>query len=323
MTSVADRTAPTDAHADVVGPVRTRNRARRVLFVAIPLLAGAVTAALFSRQPVQYESTLRVVVSRELSSSASGIGLYLADLQLQVLQPDVVARVSEQTGVGAREYQNGIGLHRVGQSRSADFTFTSDDPETASAVVETAASAGLRSLATEGLPFAKREVELAEQSYADAVRGLNAFRQRHGVAYPEEQYQQAITDLEAVKAEHEQAEAIGDAAEIERIAAAQAELTNTLESLKELLPQYEKLNDARTVALELRSAARDRLASKRAEIRLTRPENVRRDIMTTALSRTQRALQGAVVSMAAALFLLFVVFVLPDLFRVPRGSRQP
>jgi hypothetical protein len=317
------RTPRSEIRLDGLVSAGTRSRTRVALFAIVPLLAGAIAASVLWQQPMRYESTLRVIVPRELSSSASGIGLYLADLQLQVLDPEVATRVAQETGISPHDYQSGIGLRRVGQSSSADFTFTSDDPDKAAAVVETAASAGLRSLATEGLPFAKREVELAEQSYKDAVKHLTAFRTRHGVSYPEEQYQQAIADLESAKAQRARAEASGDTAEVARAESTEDELTGTLESLQELLPEYQTLDDARVVALELRSSARDRLASKRAEIRLTRPENVRHDITTSALSRLRRCVQGAIVAMAAGLFALFVLLILPDVLRSPhRQVRQ-
>jgi hypothetical protein len=134
-----------------------------------------------AQRPVRYQSTLRITVPDELSASASGIGLYLANLKLELSAPEVTEKIAKQTGVSAETYLASLNLARVGESSSADFTFESTDPETAAKVVVTVASAALRSLATEGLPFAEREVELAEESYNTAVRDLDAFRQEHGI----------------------------------------------------------------------------------------------------------------------------------------------
>jgi hypothetical protein len=248
--------------------------------------------------------------------------LYLANLELRLRDPDVVTRVTDATGVDAGAYASGIQLARVGQSSSADFSFTATRPEVAAAVVETAMSAGLRSLAVEGLPFAKREIELAEKSYEAAVRDLNRFRRENSVAFPEEQYQQTVTELEATRTDAAEADASGDAAGLARATAVVEELSQTLGSLQRLLPEYEQLDDARMVALELRSAARDRLASKEAEIRLTSAENVRRDISTTQQSRARLIVQGALAAVAVSLFLMFALFVLPGLLWPRRRHRS-
>lgn len=292
-----------------------------LLVVIVPLLAGVAAGAALAQRPVRYVSTLRITVPDELSASASGIGLYLANLELQLFDPDVIEKVSKTTGVDADAYVSGLKLSRVGQSSSADFTFASADPDTAAIVVETVVSAALRSLATEGLSFAEREVELAEQSYDNAVNDLNAFRREHDVVYPEEQYSQTAAEIEAARADLARAEAAGDSIEAQQITAELVELEERLKTLEGVLPEYQELNDARAVALELRSRARDRLAGKQAEIRLTDPDNVRRDITTVALSRASRVVQGAVAAVALALFLLFAMFVLPDLLRPGRSRR--
>lgn len=299
-----------------------RLRPIALLLIAVPMLAGAAAAYTLAQQPARYQSTLRVVVPKELSSSASGIGLYLANLELRTRDPDVVVQVSKATGVTAGEYRGGIALARVGQSSSADFTFTSTDAETAAAVVETAASAGLRLLAVEGLPFAKREIELAQASYRDATKELNTFRRANDVAYPEEQYRRAVIELDLARASLAEAEATDDAVEAAQASATVDEMTATMSELERLLPEFEQLDDARRVALDLRSGARDRLARKQAEIRLTDPENVRQDITTAELPRTPRIVQGTVAAVVVAVFLLCSAFVLPDLLR-PRHRRPP
>lgn len=299
--------------------IRRRGRRLMVLFIVVPLLAGLAAAYVLAQRPVRYQSTLRVTVPDELSSSASGIGLYLANLELRLSDPKVVENVAKATGVSSSAYLDGLSLARVGQSSSADFTFESTDPDTAAAVVEQVASAALSSMATEGLPFAKREVALAEQSYTNAVNDLNKFRNQHDVVYPEEQYRQTIAEIEAARSQIAEAEAVGDTVEVARATASINELQQRLTKLEGVLPEYQELDDARAVALELRSSARDRLAGKQAEIRLTDPENVRQDITTRALSKTRRVAQGAAAAVAASVFLLFAVFVLPDLLR-PRRS---
>lgn len=301
--------------------VRGRGRRLLALFIAVPLLAGAVTAYVLWQRPVRYESTVRVTVPEELSSSASGIGLYLANLELRLSDPKVVDQVAKATGISPAAYEGGLELGRIGQSSSADFTFESTDPETAAAVVEQVASAALSSMATEGLPFAKREVKLAEQSYMNAVKDLNKFRTKTDVVYPEEQYRQTVAELEAARAQIAEAEAVWDSIDAARAKASVNELQRRLTKLERVLPQYQQLDDARAVALELRSNARDRLASKQAEIRLTDPENVRQDITTRPLSKLARVAQGTAAAVAGAVFLLFAIFVLPDLLRPRRTPR--
>ena len=309
-------------HAEAGAYVRSRvSRGLIALFIVIPLVAAIAAGAILMQRPVRYQSTLRITVPNELSASASGIGLYLANLELQLFAPEVAERVAKQTGIDADAYMSGLSLSRVGQSSSADFTFESTDPETAAKVVETVVSAALRSLATEGLPFAEREVELAEESYDTALRDLDQFRSTHGVVYPEEQYSRTIAEIEASRADLASAEAAGDSVEVGQLTPEVAELEQRLGVLEEVLPRYQELDDARAVALELRSRARDRLARKQAEIRLTDPDNVRQGITTTQMSRTSRVVQGAIAAAAATLFLLFVVFLLPDLLRPGRSRR--
>ena len=313
---------PHAEHAEAGAYVRSRvSRGLIVLFIVIPLVAAIAAGAILLQQPVRYQSTLRITVPNELSASASGIGLYLANLELQLFAPEVAERVAKQTGIDTSAYLSGLSLSRVGQSSSADFTFESTDPETAAKVVETVVSAALRSLATEGLPFAEREVELAEESYDTALRDLDQFRSTHGVVYPEEQYSRTIAEIEASRADLASAEAAGDSVEVGQLTPEVAELEQRLGVLEEVLPRYQELDDARAVALELRSRARDRLARKQAEIRLTDPDNVRQGITTTQMSRTSRVVQGAIAAAAATLFLLFVVFLLPDLLRPGRSRR--
>jgi hypothetical protein len=116
------------------------------------------------------------------------------------------------------------------------------------------------------------------------------------------------------------AEAAGDIVEVQQLTAERAGLEQRLGELEKVLPEYQELDDARVVALELRSRARNRLSRTQVEIRLTEPDNVRKDITTTQLPRTTTVVQGAVAAAAATSFLLFVVFVLPDLLR-PRRPR--
>lgn len=301
--------------------VRKRGRRLMVVFIVVPLLAGVAAAYVLWQRPIRYESTLRVTVPEELSSSASGIGLYLANLELRLSDPKVFDKVSEATGVSPRAYNGGLSLSRVGQSSSADFTFESTNPDLAAAVVEQVASAALSSMATEGLPFARREVELAEQSYTNALNDLDKFRTNNDVVYPDEQYRQTVAEIEAARSQITEAQAVGDSVEVARATAAVNELQQRLTKLEGLLPQFQQLDDARAVALELRSNARDRLASKQAEIRLTSPENVRQDVTTRQLSKLARVVQGTAAAVAAAVFLLFAIFVLPDLLRPRRTQR--
>ena len=308
-------------HAEAGAYVRSRmSRGRIALFIAIPLVAAVAAGFVLAQRPVRYQSTLRIKVPDELSASASGIGLYLANLKLELSAPEVIEKIAKQTSINAEAYLSSLNLARVGESSSADFTFESTDPETAAKVVETVASAALSSLATEGLPFAEREVEMAEESYDTAVRDLDAFRQEHGIVFPVEQYRRTTAELEAVRADLASAEAAGDTIEVQQLMAERAGLEQRLGELEHVLPEYQELDDARVVALELRSRARNRLSRTQVEIRLTEPDNVRQDITTTQMPRTTTVVQGAVAAAAATLFLLFVVFVLPDLLR-PRRSR--
>ena len=311
-----------DVTAPLQVPVGTyvRARGRRLVWVAvlIPLLAAVVTAGVLLNKPVPYESTLRVVIPEELGVGSSAIGLYLANLEQRLLDPEVVEKVTSETAVSSEAYLSNIRLARIGQSSDAEFSFVATSPSDAQAVVETAASAALRSLAEEGLPFAKREVNLAERSYREAIADLERFRQAEGVAFPQEQYRQVTTELQAAQADLAEAESLGDPVAIANTSAAIEQLEDEHDKLERTLPEYQQLDDARMVALNMRSQARDRLARKQAEIRLTEQDNLRRDVSTRQTSQGRRVLQGAAAAAAVALFLELGVIVLPDLVR-PRN----
>jgi hypothetical protein len=300
--------------------IRSRNRRLTSILVMIPLAAATIAAGVLVNKPTAYESTLRVVIPDELGMGSGAIGLYVANLEQRLVDPKVVDRVVAETSVRPVAYVSRIRLNRLGQSSDAQFSFVDRDPDVSRAVVETAASAALQLMAEEGLPFAKREVRLADKQYREVVRALDAFRVKHAVSSPEQQYWHVATQLEAAQDDLERARAQDATAARAKASETAERLEKDRDRLRRMVSRYQQLDDERAIALTIRSRARDRLARQQTEIRLTDQANLRRDTMTHQVSRLALVLQGAAASAAVALVLELAVIVLPDVVRSGRRA---
>jgi hypothetical protein len=298
--------------------IRSRNRRLTSMLVMIPLAAATIAAGVLVNKPTGYESTLRVVIPDELGMGSGAIGLYVANLEQRLVDPKVVDRVVAETSVRPAAYVSRIRLNRLGQSSDAQFSFVDRDPDVSRAVVETAASAALQLMAEEGLPFAKREVRLADKQYREVVRALDAFRVKHAVSSPEQQYWHVAAQLEAAQDDLERARE--QDAPAARARATVERLEKDRDRLRRMVSRYQQLDDERAIAFTIRSRARDRLARQQTEIRLTDQANLRRDTMTHQVSRLALVLQAAAASAGVALVLEFAVIVLPDIVRSGRRA---
>ncbi len=157
-----------------------------LLLLLVALLVALLTHLHLQRQPPQYLGEARVIVPSEAATSASGVGLYIADFSVLVASQETVEAVTAATQVPADRLRDGLEVNREGQSSLFTVTYTTAAPDTAEPVLRTAITTTMARMAP--TPDAESRLEQAQVAHADAQNQLRAFQDSIGLLFPHREY---------------------------------------------------------------------------------------------------------------------------------------
>jgi hypothetical protein len=276
------------------------------LLVLLPLLAAQLAYLLLQRQPPQYLGEARVIVPSDAATSASGVGLYIADFGVLVESQETVDAVTAEAGVPAEELRDGLEVNREGQSSLFTVTYTTEAQDEVEPVLRTAITTTMARMA----PTTDAEVRL-EQARAAATATqdeLRAFQDTIGLLFPEREYNDLSSKIRSLQGSPSPA----DQALRQQLIARRDALVPQVRTFEELANRVEQ------TAAELRKAEQAAVQdeSAAADVREGRP--IQRLTVTPAPSR--HLVQAVGIGAALGLLGAIALVVGPDLLR---GARRP
>lgn len=279
---------------------------RTAVALLLPLLAALLAFVLLQGKPSSYTASATVSVPESVASSASRIGVFVADFAEVAASPSVAGEVAQATGVPRREVEEGVEVTRIGQSSLFNVVYTGDEEDTAEPVVRAVVARSYARLVGGGVAEAENQLAAAEQDYQAAVTAREAYQDEIGTIQPDRDYADLSSRIRSIEANP----GSGSVA--------------TLEAQRDrLVPQVrraQELEDAVEAASSRRSAAERDAGAARSEAIEVQSPRIIRDLTVDASTSAGGLLQGVGVAAVAGLLCGLAVLVLPDLLR-HRGTR--
>jgi hypothetical protein len=167
--------------------IRTKRRWLLPL-VAVPVVAGAVTAFVLAGQTPETTARVQVQVPTEFANSDSQIGLHIARFSEGLNLATVQKQIIEASGI-RRGQLNSLRVERRGQSDQFNVTLTSTTgPERTLAAAETAAKVGSVWVAEQSARSSAEALEAARATFDQAQSALFAYQDEIGDLDPNVTY---------------------------------------------------------------------------------------------------------------------------------------
>ncbi len=283
------------------------SRPRATAFtLLLPLLAALLTYLLLQRQAPRYVGEARVIVPTEAATSASGVGLYIADFTVLLKSEETVQAVTEATRQDGDDVREGLEVSREGQSSLFTVTYTTEDRSVSEPVLRTAITTTMAGMAP--TTDAEQRLERARLAHAQAQNQLRTLQDSIGLLFPDREYNLLSFRIRSLQGQPDPASR-----------ALRARLIARRAALVEPVRTYDELNNAvDAAATELRDAERAAADSAGAAADIREGRAIQWITIAPAPSRhlVQAVGAGAVLGLVGGIGLL----VGPDLLR---GTRRP
>ncbi len=272
----------------------------------LPLLAALLTYLMLQRQAPQFVGEARVIVPEQAATSASGVGLYIADFSVLVESQETVDAVTAATGVAVDDFRDGLEVSREGQSSLFTVLYTTTDSDSAAPVLRTAIATTMGRMAPTG--EAERRLESARTAHTDAQNQLRAFQDSIGLLFPDRAYNDLSSQIQSLQ---------GSPNPLDQ--ALRVQLLQRRDALVGQVRTYSELVDrVEQAAAELRETEQAAAESTGAAADVREGLAIQRITITPAPSR--HGLQAVGIGAALGLLGAIILTVGPDLLR---GARRP
>jgi len=188
------------------------------IVLLIVVLAGGATYAAVRGTKDMYQGSVNVTVPVAQSATAGANGQYVANFEVALTTPSVVAEVAESTLETKSNLTSGLGANQLGNSSFIQVTYTASHTAKAQQVVVAAAQATANLLAqpaidaaTTTLNAAKDALSVATSQESTAQAAMAAYTAKNGLIDPNVLYQSAQSSITQLNVSKQQAIAQGRA----------------------------------------------------------------------------------------------------------------
>ncbi len=283
---------------------------RVIALVVAALVAAAVTVGIVVSQPSQFQGKAIVFVSQlfPVGKTAPEFAPFIANFDTALSLDSVQKAVAKETGVSEGELARGLKAVQPGDKPSVNVTFENGNEKTAAAVVQSASRQGLKSVVNEEVSVATVGKTQAEAQVQAAEKAIYDFEAPKGYLDIPGTFSQRQTDLQTLR---NQIAAETDTAAAGRLQSVYNAKANELNTLAPLVPEAQRLYQARAAANAAYGTASQSLSD--AQARLGAADSPGIVVVSTGeVGKLSAAARGAVASMVLVGALGLLVFVILD-----------
>jgi Mrp family chromosome partitioning ATPase/capsular polysaccharide biosynthesis protein len=299
-------------------------RRRLWILILVPVIAAAMVAVMVAVQPPKYRAVATVAGQALVGGSTgsqysgpAGIRVFVANFTAALTAPQVLGKVSEQTGVSQRQIKENLTAEPIKDSSLIEVTYVARNEALATSVAKSTTSETIKFLFQTQVELAKKAVDEAEKDVAKADKALATFTKETGFVNPVRTYELWEGQITSLRERQLQAEASGDTAGAASLAAAVEALRDDLKKLAPLVPKYQNLDEQKTQAEARRADLLRNLDGLLAQSRAADPRLVVTVNEPVQLSRLSALAKQGGMAFAAGMFLAIVVVFLLELVRRP------
>jgi Mrp family chromosome partitioning ATPase len=299
-------------------------RRRLWILILVPVIAAATVAVMVAVQPPKYHAVATVAAPALVGGSTAnqysgpaGIRVFVANFTAALTAPQVLGKVSEQTGVSQRQIKENLTAEPIKDSSLIEVTYVARNEALATSVAKSTTSETIKFLFQTQVELAKKAVDEAEKDVAKADKALATFTKETGFVNPVRTYELWEGQITSLRERQLQAEASGDTAGAASLAAAVEALRDDLKKLAPLVPKYQNLDEQKTQAEARRADLLRNLDGLLAQSRAADPRLVVTVNEPVQLSRLSALAKQGGMAFAAGMFLAIVVVFLLELVRRP------
>jgi hypothetical protein len=197
--------------------VRSLLKKSWIVLLIVVLAAGATYAVVRGTKDM-YQGEVNVTVPVAQSGTAGANGQYVANFEVALTTPSVVAEVAESTLESKNDLTSGLGADQLGNSSFIQVTYTDAHTAKAQQVVVAAAQATANLLAqpaidaaTTTLNAAKDALSVATSQESTAQAAMAAYTAKYGLIDPNVSYQSVQSSITQLNVSEQQAIAQGRA----------------------------------------------------------------------------------------------------------------
>lgn len=283
-------------------------RRRLWIIVLVPLLAAAGVLGYHYATPTSYQARAYVYMPNVLSgqyTGPAGTSEWVNAFTATAASPLVTRRVAGQTGVPAKQIENGIQVNQVQQSWQLEVDYTGTNPTVANQVVKGVASQTPRALFAPQVAQAKKAVARAQANLLALNQQVLAAAAQAGSTTPGQFYMTQLRTLDQLKQQQATALANGDTATADAVSAKISVAKAQLQSLQAQVAGYRNLLTKKQAAAGVLATAQQNLQAVSTQLAGITAKHAVTVLPVTAVGLKSVLLKGVLPALIAALLLAF------------------
>lgn len=307
----------------------TAIRRRLWVVLVVPLLAGAIVAALVLSGPTMYRSIATVAAPALVGGSGAtqyggttGFNAFVANFTAAVTSPRILAKVAAVSGTSTSELQDGITAQRIGDSSLIEVTFTTQHRDRAAPVVKAAASETIRFLFETQVTLAEQTADEARKAVAKADADLAKFFAETGLVLPDKSYEVQAGQIASLEQQQLDLEARGETDAAQRLVTAIHSRQQSLAQLAPKVATYRTLSERKQQALTRLDSLDQAVQQATAQYRAADPALTVTAADAEKVSKGPELLRKAAPAAGAGLFLAIGILVAAELLSQRRRAEE-
>ena len=299
-------------------------RRRWWILILVPVIAGGAVGYVQLSQPATFSATATVAApalvggtSTNQYSGAAGPKTFVGNFIAAISTPQIVTRVSEETGIKAGPIKDGLAAAQVGTSSIMEVTYTAKKKQNAGPVANAAARATIVFLFKDQLDLAREPLDVAQQALNKAQADLDAFTKAAGTPVPDQDYNLKAASIAALEQDRAQAIAAGDTIAADRLGTLIDARKVELVQLGAVLAQFKDLQDKKVQAVTNVNQLQQTFQQANAQFKAADPDKAVLLGDTVKVDAVSKAILGGAAAAAGGLFLAIGIVALVEL-----GSRR-
>jgi capsular polysaccharide biosynthesis protein len=309
-------------------------RRRLWILILVPVLAAGVVAAYVVYKGPSYAATATVaapavVGGAQTNSSyggyggSNGIKAFVGNFTAAATAPQIVNKVSAQTGVPAADVVSGLTVSPIGSSGLMSVTYQAKHERNAGPVARAVASETTRFLFASQLAFAEQASVQAQKELTAAQAALAAFYKSTGLASPDDTYRIRTQEISSLEQAQVQAQASGLTSTAASIAISITAKQQALIPLAQQVTTFHQLNNNVTQANTRVAPLQQAVEQATAQYEAVDPRSVVAVGSTSKNSLLPAMAKKALPAFGAGLFLAVAIVFLLEVMGRSRRREQP
>jgi hypothetical protein len=296
------------------------------VILLVVLLAGSGAFVLVGGATNIYNASVNITVPPSLAATVGANGQYVSNFKVALTSTDVLAKVTDATGLSAHDASSRLSASQIGTSSFIKVTFAGVNADRSKTAVQVATEATAELLAKGAVETANTEVSAAQSAVNDATtkqdsaqQAVTSYTSAHGFVDPNVLYQSTQSSLTQLNVSKQQAIAAGHDTSTFDIAIASAQ--SQLSTLAKEVSDFNVLDHALTVAESAVSAAQTRLSTASQDLAIAKAPPLIDDPTQSTTTGRSTTIKGVAIGAGIGLVLGIAIVLLIEFISASRRER--